>query len=936
MNASKPWFIYLKAKKKSGQKDLVFWESKKSENRVLRDAENELEDAGLKNEDFFSPVTTDFPVVDDVPEEGVLDGSWCDYWQLADDKVTWQKIPGAERVSTRADAADHDTSTLTGSPADNAKFEHVVLGACIYTRFDTLTPEQEQAISALHHDTDATYPQNLLLAAAHFRVRQLKVAFSSTVFDLVESVKSVWPVTGKAPDLSKLLAFMEEWLDAHNDSSARANGNEKVRSEVTRKWQQKYSTITVARTVTGVIAGGGNKSDRSPDLNHTMDTLDLEIGMGILSRSQDVDIYNIHSGHLRRAKEIVQKREVPFAVISTTLRGLAGILDYSRAMVIYAIKTAPDSALINQINFQSWAAKTFTETDHANPDPYMIAVACGQLPKIEETASDVSSPEQMSAADAVANAESQPGGTEAPVTDPSATSPELGNAKPGKVSETAGLAGTTEAPKLIENSDTVDVENPGRGCFSVAAIFENSPLNINLVSEGIPAEHASNEVEKEEAPHHHPLEVFPTYFEPGRYEGIPNEVYHAAEGVSSSMVKDARISLMYFYGRHVTGDIRRETSDALTFGTLVHIMALEPETLEQEFAIPSALPAGAISTSGEMKKIIETYNASLPALRGTEEIKAILETYNASLPTPISLSGDVSETARLYTALPQEFRRIGESEKHTAAAMKSCIKEFNATLPAMLKTGGNRDAILSELAKIAPDVASEEREKAQPFNTSGLKDELAVIVRNILPDVVFADQHYEEWAAKNAGKTLISEEQYNTAGAIRAALMAHPSASKLLAHPSRITETSYFGMDEETGLEVRVRPDIELDLDGLRIAADLKTTSMGRIKQDFLRSRLHREITERDYHLSAAMYSEVAQFDQFFWIFVNKDPGYHWVAVIEASPDLLELGSLEYHRTMNSIAIAYDTGIWPAPITEDYTDQLNDFDLKRLDTLRPV
>ncbi|MCP6473885.1 hypothetical protein NL509_28990, partial [Klebsiella pneumoniae] len=37
--------------------------------------------------------------------------------------------------------------------------------------------------------------------------------------------------------------------------------------------------------------------------------------------------------------------------------------------------------------------------------------------------------------------------------------------------------------------------------------------------------------------------AWPEYFEPGRYEGVPNEVYHAANGISSTMVKDARVSL---------------------------------------------------------------------------------------------------------------------------------------------------------------------------------------------------------------------------------------------------------------------------------------------------------------------------------------------------------------------------------------------------------
>ncbi|HGT3590811.1 TPA: hypothetical protein ACM20A_005574, partial [Klebsiella pneumoniae] len=89
-----------------------------------------------------------------------------------------------------------------------------------------------------------------------------------------------------------------------------------------------------------------------------------------------------------------------------------------------------------------------------------------------------------------------------------------------------------------------------------------------------------------------------------------------------------------------------------------------------------------------------------------------------------------------------------------------------------------------------------------------------------------------------------------------------------------------------------------------------------------------------DYHLSAAMYCETAALDQFFWIFVNKDENYHWIAIIEASEELLELGMLEYRKAMRAIANGFDTGEWPAPITEDYTEELNDFDMRRLEALR--
>ncbi|EAZ7717381.1 DNA breaking-rejoining protein, partial [Salmonella enterica] len=423
-----------------------------------------------------------------------------------------------------------------------------------------------------------------------------------------------------------------------------------------------------------------------------------------------------------------------------------------------------------------------------------------------------------------------------------------------------------------------------------------------------------------------PEAAWPEYFEPGRYEGVPNEVYHAANGISSTQVKDARVSLMYFNARHVEKTIVKERSPVLDMGNLVHALALQPENLEAEFSVEPEIPEGAFTTTATLREFIDAHNASLPALLSADDIKALLEEYNATLPSQMPLGASVDETYASYEQLPEEFQRIENGTKHTAAAMKACIKEYNATLPAPVKTSGSRDALLEQLAIINPDLVAQEAQKSSPLKVSGTKADLIQAVKSVNPAAVFADELLDAWRENTEGKVLVTRQQLSTALNIQKALLEHPTAGKLLTHPSRAVEVSYFGIDEETGLEVRVRPDLELDMGGLRIGADLKTISMWNIKQEGLRAKLHREIIDRDYHLSAAMYCETAALDQFFWIFVNKDENYHWVAIIEASTELLELGMLEYRKTMRAIANGFDTGEWPAPITEDYTDELNDFD----------
>ncbi|EAN5382680.1 DNA breaking-rejoining protein, partial [Salmonella enterica] len=411
-------------------------------------------------------------------------------------------------------------------------------------------------------------------------------------------------------------------------------------------------------------------------------------------------------------------------------------------------------------------------------------------------------------------------------------------------------------------------------------------------------------------------------------------VYHAANGISSTQVKDARVSLMYFNARHVEKTIVKERSPVLDMGNLVHALALQPENLEAEFSVEPEIPEGAFTTTATLREFIDAHNASLPALLSADDIKALLEEYNATLPSQMPLGASVDETYASYEQLPEEFQRIENGTKHTATAMKACIKEYNATLPAPVKTSGSRDALLEQLAIINPDLVAQEAQKSSPLKVSGTKADLIQAVKSVNPAAVFADELLDAWRENTEGKVLVTRQQLSTALNIQKALLEHPTAGKLLTHPSRAVEVSYFGIDEETGLEVRVRPDLELDMGGLRIGADLKTISMWNIKQEGLRAKLHREIIDRDYHLSAAMYCETAALDQFFWIFVNKDENYHWVAIIEASTELLELGMLEYRKTMRAIANGFDTGGWPAPITEDYTDELNDFDVRRLEALR--
>ncbi|EAN8091975.1 PD-(D/E)XK nuclease-like domain-containing protein, partial [Salmonella enterica] len=750
-----------------------------------------------------------------------------------------------------------------------------------------------------------------------------------------------FPVDGKTPELATVIQFLKTWFETEHID----------RGLLVKEWAKGNRVSAIQRTESGANAGGGNKTDRNPDYEHTLDTLDVEIAMATLP--MDFNIYELPGSVYRRAKEIVKKKESPFKEWSAALRATPGILDYSRAAIFALIRSAHPEFYHYPGRLQGYINANLTETDHENPTEEALTAA-RHTP--EKDAVEEANRQLAAARGEYVEGISDPNdpkwvktGTSQPTTEPELVK-NVGNGifDVSALMQNSSTHGTETNPETTSNvqvqkadsdekqaGDAVQAGEGDLGTGKEAVTVENqnqaeTHQNNDSVSQSEPeAQQNVPESQQEE-----PEAAWPEYFEPGRYEGVPNEVYHAANGISSTQVKDARVSLMYFNARHVEKTIVKERSPVLDMGNLVHVLALQPENLEAEFSVEPEIPEGAFTTTATLREFIDAHNASLPALLSADDIKALLEEYNATLPSQMPLGASVDETYASYEQLPEEFQRIENGTKHTATAMKACIKEYNATLPAPVKTSGSRDALLEQLAIINPDLVAQEAQKSSPLKVSGTKADLIQAVKSVNPAAVFADELLDAWRENTEGKVLVTRQQLSTALNIQKALLEHPTAGKLLTHPSRAVEVSYFGIDEETGLEVRVRPDLELDMGGLRIGADLKTISMWNIKQEGLRAKLHREIIDRDYHLSAAMYCETAALDQFFWIFVNKDENYHWVAIIEASTELLELGMLEYRKTMRAIANGFDTGEWPAPITEDYTDELNDFDVRRLEALR--
>ncbi|EKB5298812.1 hypothetical protein OOO72_003272 [Salmonella enterica] len=117
MSGLLPYFVNLRAKVKSGLKDVVFWISAKSDARALREMENALEDADIKRSAFFKDaVITGLPVYNDLPQEGELDFTWCERYAFSDDTGTW--LPIAPAQMEQPEPADSDNASISEGDTD--------------------------------------------------------------------------------------------------------------------------------------------------------------------------------------------------------------------------------------------------------------------------------------------------------------------------------------------------------------------------------------------------------------------------------------------------------------------------------------------------------------------------------------------------------------------------------------------------------------------------------------------------------------------------------------------------------------------------------------------------------------------------------------------------------------------------------------------------
>jgi hypothetical protein len=157
---------------------------------------------------------------------------------------------------------------------------------------------------------------------------------------------------------------------------------------------------------------------------------------------------------------------------------------------------------------------------------------------------------------------------------------------------------------------------------------------------------------------------------------------------------------------------------------------------------------------------------------------------------------------------------------------------------------------------------------------------------------------------ENAGKTIVTQEQFELANILKDKIMEHEIARKLLTGKGE-NEIALFWEDEETKVKCKAK------LDRIKncIVIDLKTTRSAH-PDDFMRGAY-----EYGYHRQSAWYSDgyeqcfKEQPKGFVFIAIETVPPYN-IAIYEATELFKEIGKIEVRKNLQTYKTCKETNNW--------------------------
>lgn len=256
------------------------------------------------------------------------------------------------------------------------------------------------------------------------------------------------------PDIKKQIA---KWIDTPVDKRPQAASTDN-------------KVADVVRTDSGARLCTGTPTDRN--FKHSKDSLGNEIALGLLAREHEFNIYTVDMPLYQQAEKIrLSGTDEEFNAWYRMFISTPGGLDFSRAINIAVVKTAPEDLWKDPVKHREYFNRVMTESEHSKPDPLIVDIACGRS----------SSPMPQTIKENVTHDETEstvPGETLPPAV------------CPGKAAQLDKELKEAFAQSPVPENQTGDqprVENLGGGVFSVDALLNTAPSNEGEKQEAPPA-----------------------------------------------------------------------------------------------------------------------------------------------------------------------------------------------------------------------------------------------------------------------------------------------------------------------------------------------------------------------------------------------------------------------------------------------------------------
>ncbi|EEG7057009.1 exodeoxyribonuclease VIII [Salmonella enterica subsp. enterica serovar Reading] len=866
------------ARKRLGIKAGFFWTTAKKLSVAVSRCIAAMDDKGFDEDDFKKPVRVNVPVVNDLPPEGVFDTEFCNrYEKGGEDGKTMMLIPGAAPADQFHEqmAADDDASSDTAStdtPADSDDTAGDPLPAYAYNVNGELMSEVEkdmsQPVSGLalplrylaQCDTDSVQhqitPERLrelhllemdpdnrtgsILLALQNRKAQLEKLDTKNLHSLASYIGKVFP-KGKQPQLNDLINFIDAVVSTEHID----------RGLLVKEWQKGNRVSSINRTASGANAGGGILTDRGEGFVHDKASLARDVAMGVLARSMDLDIHNLHQAHSKRVDEIVADNKPPFDVFCKAFLNMPGGMDYSRAIVVASVKEAPIGIEAIPARVTEYLNRVLTETDHASPDPLIVDIACGRTSQpMPMTGSANDDEEKPQPAGELADEPATPEAVEQDTTEHHPDPQPLENKPPVSQTE-AGYqkirAELHEARKNIPPKNPVDVGKQlaaARGEYVEGISDPNDPKWVhNNYS-------ASNQGEKEE--------VVPEEKQPA---AEPEAVTRNADGtfdVSALFPPPSNQTEKTEARTERDGEMRKESNQQETAGDT-----------GQEITTDGGSGTGG-DEAGEAADPVENGNFTVP-----DDIQPGIyydipnEAYHAGPGVSKSQLDDIADTPAIY--LWRKNAPVDTEKTKT------------------LDTGTAFHCRILE-----PEEFSKRFIIAPEFNrrTSAGKEE---------------EKTFLEECART-GRTVLTAEEGRKIELMYQSVMALP-LGQWLVESAGYAESSVYWEDPETGILCRCRPDKIIP--EFHWIMDVKTTAdIQRFRTAYYDYRYH----VQDAFYSDGYRAQFGEIPTFVFLVASTtaECGRYPVEIFMMGEDAKLAGQREYRRNLQTLAECLNNDEWPA------------------------